>query len=421
MQGPEFDQLVTICFDISSSMNDKYWTPDEVRSYGLEPTRLDVAKRFIRSFLSTTSTGRNVYGLTTFDHRIKTRVSESESISDVIDALADIRPGGATKCFGAMKSASSSMIAFADKLINTVRRLIVISDGVDNRTDQATINALPDYLIANKIRVDAIILAQSTDEIDHRLVALANWTGGIAFYPESQDLLDKLATNQPFANAKARKFGDFHKLPIETMMFEKFKNTTFKELVCDPDSIETREADTGKFLELSNLTKISQSGITTDRNKRVMFELTQLSEQSHPDIRVFPLKDKVDVWKVLIKGPQDSQYNGWWYLQVDFRKDYPTTAPVIRFVGAAPFHPNITNEGRIRIDSLQTKYSPNMSLSYLLSDVIKCLRHPNHEQPVDNFHKDLYTCDRDLYNQKVFSSTVNNSRPTVDDWIKEWQ
>ncbi len=83
--------------------------------------------------------------------------------------------------------------------------------------------------------------------------------------------------------------------------------------------------------------------------KRVINELKKVINESNisDDIKVFPLKDRTDVWRVLIKGFEDSLHKDFWfYLVIEFSSEYRQHCYLFRF------HPNITDKGRVCIDTL---------------------------------------------------------------------
>lgn len=47
-----------------------------------------------------------------------------------------------------------------------------------------------------------------------------------------------------------------------------------------------------------------------------MEELMKIEEEPDEDVRVYPLKDRNDVWRVLIKGFEGSLYENKWFFMI---------------------------------------------------------------------------------------------------------
>ena len=63
-------------------------------------------------------------------------------------------------------------------------------------------------------------------------------------------------------------------------------------------------------------------------------------------------------WEAIIIGPDDTEWeNGIFKLIITFGKDYPQSAPNIKFLSKM-FHPNIYQSGEICLDILQNKWTP---------------------------------------------------------------
>ena len=105
--------------------------------------------------------------------------------------------------------------------------------------------------------------------------------------------------------------------------------------------------------------------------KRVINELKKVINESNisDDIKVFPLKDRTDVWRVLIKGFEDSLHKDFWfYLVIEFSSEYRQHCYLFRF------HPNITDKGRVCIDTLDKWYRSDKSVLELSGEIRYLLR-----------------------------------------------
>lgn len=147
--------------------------------------------------------------------------------------------------------------------------------------------------------------------------------------------------------------------------------------------------------------------------KRIIGELMKIEEEPDEDVRVYPLKDRNDVWRVLIKGFEGSLYeNKWFFMIIELTDQYPEHCPLIRFI-KPPFHPNITDQGRVFIDSLI-----DMSIKELIGQIRYLLYKPNFNSPVDLKRQNL--------NHKDFVRIVKqwnnkNGKNTPEEWENEWK
>mmetsp|Transcript_5190 Transcript_5190/g.2951 ORF Transcript_5190/g.2951 Transcript_5190/m.2951 type:complete len:82 (+) Transcript_5190:179-424(+) len=77
-------------------------------------------------------------------------------------------------------------------------------------------------------------------------------------------------------------------------------------------------------------------------NRRVIKEMEGFLKSSETLIKIFPTKDDICFWKVLLIGPPDSCYNfGVFLLVVNFPADYPFKPPKIRFLTSI-YHCNVS-------------------------------------------------------------------------------
>ena len=153
--------------------------------------------------------------------------------------------------------------------------------------------------------------------------------------------------------------------------------------------------------------------------KRIIRELMKINNEPDEDIRVFPLKDRVDVWRVLIKGFGKYYDKKWFYLIIEFTPDYPHNYPFFRFI-KPPFHPNITDHGRICLDTLDQNYRSDMSIIDLIADIKLLLLQPNFDDCIDLKRKQMGE------NRSAFEATVRdwnnkNGKASPDEWKNQWK
>ena len=80
---------------------------------------------------------------------------------------------------------------------------------------------------------------------------------------------------------------------------------------------------------------------------------------------------------ILLKGPEDSAYAGNSYeVYVTRPENYPYSPPAVKFLSNI-VHPNISPEGYVCLDILQSNWSPTLSLESIILSVQVLLTEPN--------------------------------------------
>ena len=283
------------------------------------------------------------------------------------------RPGGGTRMFTAMKKAADIILRAnqGKKYPDAVFRIIVISDGQDRCGIEET-KEVSNFILQNKFRIDAIIVS---NDIARGLVAISEHTGGIATFPRSVQECLELFNKEEFFNVDLREFGPMHAPNLTTNDFKNLPHYAVDDLHSDIKIKPKIYADPKRLVTspqyaISEYNKEVIGGSvpeTAHRSQmRIIQELRKIIAEPVEDVRVYPLKDRIDVWRVLIQGFEGSLYDKkWFYMIIEFGPEYPTHYPLFRFV-KPPFHPNITDQGRVCIDSLDQNYRSDMSFRELI-------------------------------------------------------
>ena len=78
--------------------------------------------------------------------------------------------------------------------------------------------------------------------------------------------------------------------------------------------------------------QISQN-IEKTRTRRLMKELSHLLKNPHPAFDIYPNRDDISFWKVIMEAPDASPYRGGtWLMYISFPPTYPLVAPEVRYV-----------------------------------------------------------------------------------------
>jgi len=117
-----------------------------------------------------------------------------------------------------------------------------------------------------------------------------------------------------------------------------------------------------------------------------------------------PIGDGMDFfkWKVLIIGPEDSVYHGGYFnLLVTFRQNYPFYSLSVKFetkIYHMQVHPT---RGGVNLQSglLKDRWSPDLTLSYILSQIQEMMRNPDPMFSLDPEKEELFRTDRKSYDE----------------------
>ncbi|MEN2497506.1 MAG: Ubiquitin-conjugating enzyme E2 4 [Marteilia pararefringens] len=130
-----------------------------------------------------------------------------------------------------------------------------------------------------------------------------------------------------------------------------------------------------------------------------------------------PDTDNLFEWKCVLKGQDETPYcGGKFVLSISVPHDYPFKPPVIRFLTKI-FHPNISTDGTICLDILNTKWSPALTIPKTVLSVMSLMSDPNAEDPLNSECATIFKKDRAKYFEKCVEYThkyaMDTSSPVV--------
>lgn len=132
---------------------------------------------------------------------------------------------------------------------------------------------------------------------------------------------------------------------------------------------------------------------------RLTKELYILNRDHKDEFSISPSKDDPLRWIVKIKGPDDSPYQrGIFFILIRFPTDYPFKPPTVSFTTKI-YHPNISRDGRIFVDMLDSRWSPAFTIDKVLMSINILLCEPNTDDPVEPEIAHVYKTDRAKYNR----------------------
>eukprot|EP00408_Alexandrium_pacificum_P022179 CAMPEP_0171193794 /NCGR_PEP_ID=MMETSP0790-20130122/20562_1 /TAXON_ID=2925 /ORGANISM="Alexandrium catenella, Strain OF101" /LENGTH=167 /DNA_ID=CAMNT_0011658981 /DNA_START=48 /DNA_END=548 /DNA_ORIENTATION=- len=105
----------------------------------------------------------------------------------------------------------------------------------------------------------------------------------------------------------------------------------------------------------------------------------------------------------LLAGPVHSAYSGGVFrVGVQVPNDYPLSPPQMRFLTRI-WHPNISTDGTICLDTLRLQWSPKLTLEKTLLSVLALLTDPNPDHGLNSDALSLYRTNRKAFDAKVKS------------------
>lgn len=144
-------------------------------------------------------------------------------------------------------------------------------------------------------------------------------------------------------------------------------------------------------------------------DRRILQEIKEAGTNKNPSIQ-WGLKDpdNTTIWWATIIGPEGTPYHGFNIkLNITLSDNYPFSPPQVSFT-ANIWHPNVSTDGRICLDTLQGNWTPALKLSSVLLSISSLLNDPYPASPLNAEAGSQYTRDRDEYNRNVIKTCSQN-------------
>lgn len=375
---------------------------DRVKKQERSLTRMQTVQQLFHAFCNRTE----AYGL---PHHVAliifgTNVDVACEFTPLFDtfkeAIDNISPAGDTQLIGAIELARKKLESYCVERgfsdAECRKRILVLSDGEDNKSQGVDALALSKALIANKVVVDAVFVGdrEQAQQYGARKIALA--TGGYAFAPET--LREALSI---FESETVLAYGlrDCSSRPIvpprraqdlERLGAEREWDTPRTCRPAPEPSLRLRVQPLAQSMLSSSGAPLGPPAGATARSsastRRILHEMRALLKPGgcNPAFDIYPALEDIGFWRAVVSGPTGTPYQGGtWLLFILFPLDYPTVPPTVRFVTEI-LHCNINSSGRICHSILSQNWTESTSIKLILDCISGLLLVPDKDDPLDS-------------------------------------
>ncbi|KAJ6263455.1 hypothetical protein Dda_2019 [Drechslerella dactyloides] len=420
-------EAVMICIDCSSSMYDPAYRNEDANLKAHERiNRMTAAKMLFKHYSATASNYKLPvwFGVMKFDVAVTTMQEFTPLLEEVEPKIEKLSPNGMTAMWDCIYQAGEQLMDFKEDNPDTKLRIIVLTDGIDNRSKQ-TDKTTYSLLWENEIVLDAIVIG--TDYFKS-LFKICRVTGGYAMKPT--------ATTEIFGIAEMETMVDqTFRPPIHRHAYLPFFDTIEP---LDPFTVnafdfpETRDHpnQNDEFMSLANAHKAfgKNKQLVVDKgtvraaadvvkNRRMLLEIKDMAENPHPDMDIYVSETNMAFWKVVMQGPDASNYaQGTFVMFLDMIDDFPRKAPAARFITPI-IHPNVNKHGRVCHAILDQDWKAETKVRDILCCIFGLLMAPERNEPVDAIATLKYwTQDENLYSEEIAQHIKKFASTNRKDW-----
>jgi len=307
------------------------------------------------------------------------------------------------------------------KYPKVIKRIICLSDGEDVGSYKKAYQVAKEIQESN-IVFDSFIVGPNCDML--KCITLA--ANGCCFSPDTLESGIKLFEWETVLRVGIREPQEKKSLVSSAEDLEQYKSVAFDKqphFMKKPQKLNEKVANSSQILNVAaknapNLNSVNQ--VSVFRVKRVLKELHSLNLNPHPCFEVYPCEKDLSFWRILLKGPETTPYEGGvFYLYAKFPETYPTKPPEIRFITPI-YHCNINSNGRICHSIFARNYTIDTSVRLMFDCIYGLLLTPEPDDPLDNAIAQEYYSAKELYIQKAQDSTKTNASKSVDQYLEEF-
>jgi len=254
----------------------------------------------------------------------------------------------------------------------------------------------------HEIVVDCILIGEGGDNKTAR--AISKSSGGYCFNPKTLPDALKLNELETMLSLYERPDAKGREPVTSYQSLLKFSDVWLFPLdVCNDETVPSRkqpEALKGAVRSLEKtLDKLSNSisidlpdpadanrAVVAQRNRqrRIMKEISNLMKNPHPAFDIYPNRDDISFWKIVMEGPNESPYKGGTFLMyMSFPPEYPLLAPEVRFITPIR-HCNVNSYGKICHSIFTRAWSGDTTIQRVLECIYGLFLNPDTEDPLDS-------------------------------------
>ena len=336
-------------------------------------SRLDFAKLVFTVFADRTMAYnlKHAMGLTAFNHESKvvTKISEAgEAFVHIMRKKTDaLVAGGGTALWRSIENVTAQLLEVKAKYPNCLLRVFCLSDGCDGSSSAHCIALLKRLNVV----LDFVIIGGDNQAAKQAAIE----TGGHAFHFQEIVGAMKIMEMEAVLSVRCRSNATPRRSSYSTSIPVKLP----PEVTCQ----------TNALMPINVLLSYSHQPTHQARLKRILQELAHIARNPLDGVHVYPVRDRVDLWRIILCGPSSSMYKGGTFLlYAVFPERYPNAPPEIRFQTPI-YHCNVTADGLICYPQLlRYGYSATLTIRDLLNKVKYLLEEPNPTDAIDS-HKGL--------------------------------
>ena len=417
LESQQVNQVIEVLFDESSSMNTVLDSTSGV-------TRIQGAKECLRAFKSRTIAYRvaSVFGIISFGSTVVERCALSPLVSDFETGLDAVTAKGTTHLWEAISIAVTKICNYTkpgdgkdQASCGAHKRVLVISDGDDCGSKEMPWDVV-NLCIANNIVVDSVLLNASNAQ----LPLFCEMTGGLTLTVTNIDQGLCVFEQEAFLNHAVRVRAEPHKGTV-TEEYWKQRVESFSSKPDVQQKIPNKETDKANAPnrlispKYASWLSIKENPPEGRRMVRITSEIRYVANRPNQDYQVWINKWDWDEWRVFIRGPAGTPYEGlWWSLHVSFPESYPVGPPNIRFL-SIPYHPNVSDEGKLLFDMIDDDYNSNIRVHEIIVAIVKLLSCPELDHPIQPRIAEMYK-NRTSFNCRVQHAASEQAKKNIGEY-----
>ncbi|KAF3190750.1 hypothetical protein TWF788_008272 [Orbilia oligospora] len=420
-------EAVMICVDCSGSMSGLAFESEDQEIRTAEKTTKMAAAKMLFKHYSNMVTNYKFpvhFGVMKFDSIVSTMQEFTPLLADVEKGIEELGPGSSTAMWDCIYKGAERLIDFREDNPGTKARIIVLTDGMDNhsiQTDKTTYS----YLWENNIVLDAFSIGKDSNV---SLFRICGATGGYAMNPTSTAEIIQLAEMETMVDQTLRPpfprqtyLPYFDALPpIKPFTVTAFSVPEARDHPHQNDefmSLENAHRVFGKNKQLV----VDKDGVRAAsdvfKTRRLLLEIKDMAEQPHPDMDIYVSESEMSFWKVVMQGPEGSNYaSGTFVIFLDMTDDFPRKAPQARFITPI-IHPNINKHGRVCHAILDQDWKAETKVRDIVCCIYGLLMAPERNEPVDAIATLKYwTQNENLYSEEISQHIKKFASANRKDW-----